>query len=206
MRRRREAGNTPSPTTGALLALLARWPRRVVSAALLAREDPLEYLESGALAADLQHLPGGQRQPGMRAGWSSQIGYFDPGYPAPLREIPDPPLVLYYLGNLSVLYETSIAVVGARRCTSQGRINAQLLGRELASLGVTVVSGLALGIDGAAHKGALSAPGPGRTAAVLGSGLGQLYPKKHAAMARQMVAAGGLLVSEYADEVTPRPG
>jgi len=97
----------------------------------------------------------------------------DPDYPAALREIPAAPPVVYMLGNLEPEDACAVAIVGTRRCTSYGRLVAKRLSSQLAARGVTVVSGLAPGIDAAAHEGALSA---GRTVAVLGTGLGNVYP------------------------------
>ena len=123
------------------------------------------------------------------------LGYFDDGFPAALREIPDPPLVLYYMGNLDWLGKPVIAVVGARRATSLGRMVARDMGREFAKFGVHVVSGLAYGIDVAAHQGALEALDAGYvqggTSAVLGSGLAQVYPQRHASVVRRLCAGGG---------------
>jgi len=117
----------------------------------------------------------------------------DPDYPAPLREIPAPPPVLYALGRWERADACAVAIVGTRRCTSYGRLVAKKLAAELASHGVTVVSGLAPGIDTAAHEGALSA---GRTIAVLGTGLGNPYPAgsegRIAAIARR-----GAVLSEF---------
>lgn len=97
----------------------------------------------------------------------------DQGYPPPLREIPEPPPVLYMLGEWQERDRWAVAVVGTRRCTSYGRLVAKQLARELGERGITVVSGLAPGIDTAAHEGALLS---GRTMAVLGTGLGRPYP------------------------------
>jgi len=134
----------------------------------------------------------------------SVVGFFDAQFPALLREIPDPPLVLYCRGNLQVLNQASISIVGARRCTSQGKQYAHQAAEELTRLGVHVVSGLALGIDGAAHRGALSGIGPGRTIAVLGAALDCMYPSSHERLAQAVVAQGGLLVSEYPPGTPPR--
>ncbi len=126
----------------------------------------------------------------------------DPGYPGPLRTIPDPPLALYMKGSLTLEDETAVAVVGARRASVYGLECAERLGYELGLRGVTVVSGLARGIDGAAHRGALKASA--RTLAVLGSGLARLYPPEHVDLARQ-VAERGALISEYPMEMEPLP-
>lgn len=115
------------------------------------------------------------------------------GYPRALREIPDPPPVLYVLGELGEKDELAIAIVGTRRCTSYGRVVAETLARGLAAVGVTVVSGLAPGIDTAAHKGALSA---GRTIAVLGTGLGRPYPAGSERLI-QRISEKGAAISEF---------
>ena len=123
--------------------------------------------------------------------------------PPALRAIPDPPSRLFCRGDAAVLDAPAVAVVGSRRCTRQGRELAFALGRDLAAQGLCVVSGLAYGIDAAAHRGAVAAPA-GRTVAVLGGGLARLYPQAHSPLAAQIVAAGGALVSEHAPEVPPR--
>jgi DNA processing protein len=118
----------------------------------------------------------------------------DPDYPRLLREIPDPPPVLYVRGSL-LRDEAMVAVVGSRVPTAYGIETAGRISEGLARLGFTVVSGLALGIDGAAHEGALA--GGGRTVAVLGSGLDNLYPPQHRSLAER-IAAHGAVVSEFA--------
>lgn len=131
------------------------------------------------------------------------IGYFDESYPQTLRAIPDPPLVLEMRGNLALLGAPSIAIVGARRCTRAGLDIAERFARELGEAGLAINSGLALGVDGAAHRGALAA-GAG-TIACLGSGLADVYPRAHARLGEQVVESGGLLISEYAAPIKPRP-
>jgi len=118
----------------------------------------------------------------------------DAAYPARLAAIVDPPLVLYVRGALPV-EEAAVAVVGARGASAYGLRTAGLVANGLAGAGVAVVSGLARGVDAAAHRGALAAKG--RTVAVLGSGLDQIYPREHAALAEEIVRAGGALVSEF---------
>ena len=123
--------------------------------------------------------------------------------PLPLREIPDPPARLYCAGQAFVLDTPAVAVVGSRRCTRQGRDIAFALARDLAAQGLTIVSGLAYGIDAAAHRGALaSATAP--TVAVLGSGLDRIYPRSHERLAAEIVEHGGALVSEYEPTTGPR--
>jgi DNA processing protein len=127
----------------------------------------------------------------------------DPGYPASLREIPDPPPVLYIGGTLGPDDEPRIGIVGSRRATPYGLEAASLLAGDLARAGATIVSGLARGIDGCAHRGALDANG--RTIAVLGSGLGRLYPGEHRMLARRIVEHGGAVLSEYPFSMPPLP-
>jgi len=128
-----------------------------------------------------------------------------PDYPAWLARTFDPPPVLYVRGRLVAGEgERSVAVVGARVATPLGLAFARLLGRELAEAGATVVSGLARGIDAAAHRGALDAGG--RTVAVLGSGLERLYPPEHAGLATEIAAGQGAVVSEFPLQASPAKG
>ena len=131
---------------------------------------------------------------------------FDDAYPEPLRHIPDPPLALYYQGNLTVAQGPGIALVGARRGTRLGLRIAESMGRELATQGVRVHSGLALGIDGAAHQGALASGVDGCAWAVLGSGLNNIYPREHRALARRILDSGGAVISEYPPDAQPYRG
>lgn len=119
----------------------------------------------------------------------------DDEYPALLSAIDDPPYLLYYAGRLSCLGGKCVAVVGTRTPSSYGREMARSIARGLCEAGVCVVSGLALGIDEAAHAGALEAGG--RTAGILGSGINNPYPAEHRAMLRSIAGAGGLIMSEY---------
>jgi DNA processing protein len=127
----------------------------------------------------------------------------DPAFPSRLRSIHDPPPGLFVRGEapLAFLERPSVAVVGARACSSYGAAVATSLGRELAAAGVVIVSGLARGIDAAAHRGALEA---GTTVAVLGCGIDRDYPRAHAGLAVQIASAGAIL-SEYAPGVEPAP-
>jgi DNA processing protein len=117
-----------------------------------------------------------------------------PRYPASLSELTDPPPVLFLKGRWKLLSGPSVAIVGSRRATEVGRRAAETMGRILAEAGITVVSGLALGIDGAAHRGALK--GRGGTVAVLGSGFQVVYPGSHRSLFRE-IGERGLLVSEF---------
>ena len=126
----------------------------------------------------------------------------DAQYPASLLRIDDPPLMLYLMGNASWPDLThSIAMVGSRNPSPQGLSNARNFARVLGQAGLTVVSGLALGIDAAAHEGALDSVAPGTqrlaTIAVVGTGLDRVYPRRHLDLAHR-IARNGLLVSEYA--------
>ena len=112
-------------------------------------------------------------------------------YPAPLAEIPDPPALLYVKGTIEPVDRLAVAIVGSRKCTPYGLRIAERLATSLARVGLTVVSGLARGIDAAAHRGALA--GGGRTLAVLANGLGQVYPPEHDRLADEVAAAGALV-------------
>ena len=132
----------------------------------------------------------------------------DPRYPARLRDLADPPLVLYVAGDPDVLTLPQLAVVGSRRPTPAGRDTARAFARALAEAGLVITSGLAEGVDGAAHTGALEAAprgAGGLTVAVLGTGPDVVYPKVHGPLAGRIVAAGGALVTELAPGAPPRP-
>jgi DNA processing protein len=132
------------------------------------------------------------------------VGRDEPEYPGHLRQIYDPPPVLWVRGSL-VADEgpRSLAVVGSRACTPAGGALARTLSAQLAAVGATIVSGLARGIDAAAHRGALDAGG--RTVAILGSGLDRLYPAEHAGLASALVARGAV-VSEFPLGTPAHPG
>lgn len=127
----------------------------------------------------------------------------DPHYPKQLLEIPDPPALLYVHGDAARLSSLSLAVVGSRNATPQGLANARAFARTLSGAGVTIVSGLALGIDSAAHRGGLEERGA--TIAVLGTGLDIVYPRQNEALAGE-IAAHGALVSEFALGTPPVAG
>jgi DNA processing protein len=116
-------------------------------------------------------------------------------YPKLLRETYDPPIVIYCLGNLvNAVNQPAIAIVGSRRCSSYGRNVAEKLSRELAERGITIISGLARGIDSAAHRGALE--GGGLTIGVMGTGLDAVYPKENRRLAER-ISESGALVTEF---------
>jgi DNA processing protein len=132
-----------------------------------------------------------------------RIGRRDRAFPALLAAIHDPPPHLFARGSdVALLSEPAIAIVGARACSAYGRSVARSLARELAGAGLVVVSGMARGVDGEAHRGALDAGG--RTVAVLGCGIDRDYPAAHAELARR-IGENGLVVSEYEPGIEPAP-
>jgi len=137
--------------------------------------------------------------PGIRA-WLDDplnrvITLADPAYPQPLLQIPDPPPLLYAKGRAELLANPALAIVGSRHATPQGAAIAESFARTLSDAGLTIVSGLALGIDAAAHRGGLA--GHASSIAVLGTGLDIVYPARNRALAHAL-ASDGLLVSEFA--------
>src|SRR5690242_18589619 len=120
----------------------------------------------------------------------------DAEFPAQLRQIYDPPIVLYVRGEVSALSRPGIAVVGTRHPTPYGLGMAERLSCDLAARGLVIFSGLARGVDGAAHRGALHGNGP--TVAVFGTGVDVFYPRENAKTAEQILEKGGALVSEFA--------
>ncbi len=139
-----------------------------------------------AVDQDLQWLSG---SPQRRA-----LTLADPDYPPRLREIADPPPLLFVCGDVAALRQPQIAIVGSRNPTPAGAELAHDFARHLALRGVTIISGLALGIDAAGHRGAMA--GAGRTVAVMGTGMDRVYPPRHQELAEE-IAARGALVSEF---------
>src|SRR5437660_652860 len=124
-----------------------------------------------------------------------------PSYPRSLREIHAPPIVLYVWGEINERDRHAIGIIGSRRTTHYGTESAKKLAYQIAYAGLTVISGLARGIDTAAHQGALAAKG--RTIAVIGSGLAKLYPPENAALAEKIRTGNGAIVSEFSMEIEP---
>ncbi|MDR1485841.1 MAG: DNA-processing protein DprA [Planctomycetaceae bacterium] len=124
------------------------------------------------------------------------IPIYDERYPDQLKTLSDPPPLLYVRGELLPKDSFSIAVVGTRRISSYGERQTHRLSAAIAKAGFTIISGLAIGVDGHAHRAAINAGG--RTVAVLGSGLLQVYPQEHIGLADQIVQSGGAIISEYA--------
>lgn len=131
------------------------------------------------------------------------LPWFSPGYPKRLREIPDFPYALYVKGKLPDEEGKKVAIVGARRCTSYGEKYAVDFARVLAEHGVEIISGMARGVDGMGHRGALL--GGGRTYAVLGSGVDVCYPKEYIGLYRDILDHGGGIVSEQPPGTPPFP-
>lgn len=201
-----------SGLTRRLCALLSDWPRQTIATWLANTTSPDALLRScgrpddgfrrkAPLTPFIQHkaLPSDLKDVDFFA-----IGLFDSTYPDLLKHIPDPPLVLFCLGDVAVLEQRCVALVGARQSTGAGRQMAESMAAGLVVRGCTVVSGLAVGIDAAAHQGAMTVSG-GKTVAVLGSGFAHLYPKQNRGLAKAIISSGGLLVSEYPPNTAPRP-
>jgi len=154
-------------------------------------------------------LKGGAQEPLLEAvrAWLEEpshriVTLADDGYPPSLLQIPDPPPLLYVAGHVDWLSGPSLAIVGSRNATAQGVANAEAFARALSEAGLTVVSGLALGIDAAAHRGALA--GPSSSVAVLGTGADVVYPTRNRALAHAL-ATRGALVSELPLGSPPLP-
>ena len=155
----------------------------------LATRGVLAALDSQAVAEAVAQALAWAAQPGH-----SVITLADDAYPKLLLEIADPPAVLYARGRAELLSEAALAIVGSRNATQQGEANAEAFARALSNAGLTIVSGLALGIDAAAHRGGLA--GASSTIAVLGTGIDIVYPSRNAALAAE-IAERGLLISEF---------
>jgi DNA processing protein len=169
-----------------------------VYAATRAELDQLRILPESIdsiIAKDLHHRAEIEIQRVRKMG--DDILVLDDGvYPAMLREIYDPPIVLYVKGAWSkCLEQPCIAIVGSRRSSTYGQNAALMLARDLAQRGVTIVSGFARGIDAAAHRGALEAGG--RTIAVLGTGVDECYPRDHRKLGQEILENGGAMVSQF---------
>ena len=123
-------------------------------------------------------------------------------YPQKLKDIPDPPSVLYYRGDLSLIDQKSIAIVGSRKCTGYGAKVVDLFVKQLAPHNFVIISGMAFGIDEAAHKAAIEYNA--KTIAVMGSGFNHIYPSQHKGLA-QIIQKEGLLITEFCPDATPQP-
>ena len=177
------------------------------AAALSAPAAAWRALRLPAVAADARRSPETRERAARALAWLEGpdrhlLCLGEEPYPALLAEIADPPPLLFVEGRLAALARPQLALVGSRQASPQGLDNARRFAHSLAAAGFCVTSGLALGIDGAAHQGALDAGGA--TVAVLGTGLEQLYPRRHLGLARNILAAGGALVSELPLDCTPQ--
>ncbi len=168
---------------------LASGDSREIARAIGLRDD-----EARALARDLLRADPARELAAARSAGVDVVPWGSPAYPAPLLDLADPPPVLFVRGKLLPCDARAVAVVGSRRATPYGLRVARALAGDLARAGVTVVGGLARGIDAAAHSAALAAGG--RTVAVLGSGLLEPYPPEHLGLAEEIAAAGAVL-SEF---------
>jgi DNA processing protein len=179
------------------LALLAS---DTAAAALKSPKDDLAAKRQGYIDGALAWLSA----PGY-AGTRHILTWDHPQYPAHLLTIADPPLVLFVQGNPAALSQPSVGIVGARNATTQGIANARLFAQSLAEKNVTVISGMALGIDAAAHEGALNAVSNAfATVAVVGTGIDRVYPAAHRDLAHR-IAAQGAVVSEFPIGTPPLP-
>jgi DNA processing protein len=131
------------------------------------------------------------------------VTYTDEAYPERLREIFDPPVLLWIRGNANLLAQPSIAVVGTRHPTPYGTGMAEMLSRDLAARGLIILSGMARGVDTAAHRGAIAAKRP--TVAIWGTGVDVVYPKENKSLAEQIIAGGGTILSKYPLGTYPAP-
>jgi DNA processing protein len=191
------------------LSLLPVWCWRV-AAEWLRRGDPAGAVSRRLLDACAQDTP--DRSAGVRllaadavrraaSASIAAIPWSDPSYPIPLTTIPDPPPVLWTRGAAAALSTPAVAIVGSRAASPYGLAVAEQLAGDLAASGLTIVSGLARGVDSAAHRGALAAGGV--TVAVLGSGVDVVYPREHAALARD-IDVRGAVVSELVPGTRPQ--
>jgi DNA processing protein len=149
-------------------------------------------------AAQLDAVHAWLAQPG-----NSLMTLADDDYPRALLEIADPPAMLYCKGQRALLNQPGLGIVGSRSATPQGVRDAEAFARALSDAGLTIVSGLALGIDAAAHRGGLA--GAGSSVAVIGTGLDRIYPARNKALAHQL-AEGGIIMSEFPLGTPPLPG
>lgn len=193
---------TPGLGAAALRAMLRHFglPQAILQA-------PRSQLGRFAPADALRALDSAEVQQALARSleWAAAPGHAvitlaDEAYPRALLEIPDPPPLLYAAGRTELLSRPALAIVGSRNASAQGESNAESFARALSEAGLTIVSGLALGIDAAAHRGGLA--GMGATIAVLGCGIDVVYPRRNAALAAE-IARRGLVLSELAPGTAP---
>ena len=198
---------TLAPGVGntSLIRLLAAFgtPEAVLASGRSALATHLSSAQCDALLAEpepaaLDAVHAWLAQPG-----NSLMTLADEDYPRALLEIADPPAVLYCKGRRALLNQPGLGIVGSRNATPQGVRDAEAFAHALSDAGLTIVSGLALGIDAAAHRGGLA--GAGSSVAVIGTGLDRIYPARNKGLAHQL-AESGLIVSEFALGTLPLPG
>lgn len=192
-RRLLTAFGSPQAVAGASLAAL----KGVVGAAVAQVVERPAETHRALVRATLDWLASGTPEVPHQV-----IALGDAAYPSALLQTADPPLLLYAQGRVELLSAASLAVVGTRHPTPQGLDNARAFSKTLSQAGLTIVSGLALGIDAAAHEGGLN--GTGSSVAVVGTGLDRVYPARHRPLAHR-IAREGLIVSEYAIGTPPLP-
>jgi DNA processing protein len=176
----------------------------LVGSALALVQLPLTALEAQRFPApSVQFLADGRAWKAAEELGAGFLCYDEPPYPLRLREIYDPPPVLWVRGNLELLAHNGIAIVGTRRPSPYGSGMAELLSRDLASRNLLIMSGMARGIDTHAHKGAMAAGKP--TLAVWGTGIDVIYPKENKSLAEQILATGGCIVTEQPLGTYPAP-
>lgn len=186
---------------GSAAAVYAASPTRLAAVVSTRVARQLAAPPSAELSAALGAVQAWAAEPDQHC-----LVWDDPDYPPLLRHLHDPPVLLYVVGQRAALSRAGLAIVGARQASAGGCETAAGFARHLAAAGWSVVSGLATGIDAAAHAGALAAGAQGGgTVAVLGTGADIIYPARHRALAADIVAAGGALVSELPLGAPPRP-
>jgi len=169
-------------------------PYNIYAASISQLKEVVSANIANAISNGANQAPSNELAKWLAAPNNHLVTLADPEYPKALLEISDPPPYLYAKGNLALLNQSSIAIVGSRNASVQGEKNAEAFAYDLCQHGLCIVSGLALGIDGAAHRGALKANGA--TIAVVGTGLDIVYPAKHRELAHQIVERG-LILSEF---------
>ncbi|MCS7208379.1 MAG: DNA-processing protein DprA [Fimbriimonadales bacterium] len=186
-----------------LRSLLERFgdPERALSASASALREVGTLREADIAAIErAAHAPV-TIPPLLESGDARLIVASDPDYPRPLEILPDPPPALFVWGELQERDRFAVGVVGTRRPSAYGRMVAERFTRDLCEAGLTILSGGALGVDTVAHRTALEAGG--RTVAILGSGLGNLYPTENRALFRRIAESGGAVISEYFWDAAP---
>ena len=178
-------------------ALLAKWQSYVESGNAFHLPDKMiQALNHNANDRFLENCDGILQKHGIKA-----ITFWDSEYPEKLRPLPDAPSVLFYLGDLSALKGNTVSMIGSRNASYKGMEATRKIAEELSKNEIRIVSGLAYGIDSAAHKGCLKGGSP--TIAVLGCGLDQNYPAENAYLKKQILDQGGAVISEYAPGEKP---